>query len=385
MFNQRGVQPGTTTRNFMNNATNGPTPAPVPDNEIALIEIITALLRNWKALVILPLALAFVVGITSLNRERSYYATATFVPQAAESRSVGGAAALAQQFGVNLGGERAGQSPQFYEDLLRSTTILRRAVEAEYQLPADSLPARKGTLIDYWRLNLVMDPDPAWRRATYRLRSAIATTVRRETGVIELRVTSDRPVMAEQMAARLLELLNDYNLEVRQARGRDEARFTGGRLSESQAELRQAEDSLERFLRQNRDFRNSPELTFQHDRLQRHVLARQEVFAALLRAQEQARIDGMRDTPVLQIIDTPAETAQPMSRKVALRTMIAFILGLIVAVFFALAREFARRARRSNDPQFREFEGLARDVWRDIRRPRQLLGERDKARVETQD
>ena len=176
------------------------------------------------------------------------------------------------------------------------------------------------------------------------------------------------------MTAKLLELLNDYNLEARQTRAREESRFISGRMTEAQGEVRAAEDALERFLRQNRDFRNSPELTFQHDRLQRQVTARQEVYASLLRAQEQARIDGMRDTPVLQIIDAPAGTSQPQSRKVVLRTLVAFMLGLVLSLAFATIREAGRRGRLSNDPHYREFEDLVHRTWSDLRHPRRWVG-----------
>lgn len=351
-----------------------PSAAPSSEGETSLIEIVNGILRGWRTVLALPLAFALVAGTMSLNRTRSFSATASFLPQTTETRGMGGAAALAQQFGVSLGPERAGQSPQFYEGLLRTTTILRRAVESEYRVPSDSGQSWTGTLLQYWRMHEDSDPTPPWRRGVGRLRGAIATSVRRETGVVELRVSADKPLLAEQVAARLLELLNDYNLEVRQARARDETRFITERLMEAHGALRAAEDGLEGFLRRNRNFRSSPELTCEHDRLQRQVLARQEVYIALLRAQEQARIDGMRDTPVIQIIDSPTGSGQPQSRKVVLRTLIAFLAGLLLAVGLATAREVARRGRSSKDPYYREFEDLVRRAWSDLRHPRQWLG-----------
>lgn len=359
-------------------ASKDPTTALSREDETSLIEIVNGVLRNWRAVVLLPLVLAAWVGISSLTRKPAFSATASFVPQTAEGRGVNAASALAQQFGVSLGTERAAQSPQFYEGLLRSGTILRRAVESQYQIPSETGQLRTGTLLQYWRLNEQNDPVPTWRRGVGRLRGAVATSIRRETGVIDLTVTSDRLLLAEQIAARLLELLNDYNLEVRQTRAREEARFISGRLTEAQGELRAVEDAIESFLRQNRDFRNSPELTFQHDRLQRQVVVRQEVYGSLLRAQEQARIDGMRDTPVLQVIDSPAGTGQPSSRKVLLRTLIAFMVGFLLAVGLATVREAARRGRQTNDPHYREFEDLVRRAWSELLHPRQWLGKREK-------
>jgi len=339
-------------------------------SEISLVEVISALIRRWKTVVMLPLALALIFGINALSTPRSFVAKTTFVSQTGESRGLGGAAALAQQFGVSFGNDRPGQSPQFYEDLLRTRTILRRAVESKYEIPRPMGQPVSQSLIDYWDFRQLDESyTPLWRKAADRLRSAIGTTVRRETGVIEMTVTVADAEVAEQVASRLLELLNEYNMEVRQVRARQEGRFLSGRASEVLRELGVAENALENFLRRNRDFRVSPELTFEHDRLQRIVLAQQGVYASLLTAQEQARMDGMRDTPVLQIIDSPVGSAQPASRKVALRTVIGFMFGVIIAVFIAMVGDFVRSSRQGRDPRYEELEALVRGVWTDLRRP----------------
>lgn len=348
--------------------------------ETSLLEILNGILRHWRMVAVLPVALGVAVGASRLASARSYVSRATFIPQSTENRTISGAAALAQQFGVNLGAERGGQSPQFYEELLRSVTILKRAVESTYELPATAdRPARRGTLMEHWKLDEVKEPPAPWRRAIDRLRGTIATTVKRETGTIELLVTVDDAQLAEQVSARLLELLNEYNLDVRRARARDEAKFVRERLGDVQAELRAAENALEAFIRNNRDIRNSPDLTFQRDRLERQVTARQEVYTTLLRAQEQAQVEGMRDTPVLQIIDAPGGSGRPASRKVLLNAVVGFLLGLFIAVAVATIRELARRDKLNNDPGIREFDDLRRTMWQEMRNPSTWLRGRRQA------
>ena len=353
----------------MNKTTDLPRGIPPDENEISLVEIANTVLRNWRVIVVLPVLLALVTGIWSFTRERSYAASASFMPEVADSRGSSGAAALAQQFGVSLTTERPGQSPQFYVDLLRSRTLLRRAAESEYQVPTEDDGLWRGTLLQYWELSEHDGSLPPWRRATEALRDAISASVNRETGVVQLMVSADHPLLTEQIAERLLALLNEYNLDVRQSRAQEEARFISGRLTEAQTELRTAEGALQDFLRQNREFRNSPELTFEHERLQRHVTMRQEVYSSLMRSQEQARIDAVRDTPLFTVIDHPAGTAEPQPRGTVMRAMVAFMLGLMLAVFVAFVMEFARRSRETEDPQYQEFQGLAREAWNDLRRP----------------
>ncbi|MEX0907122.1 MAG: GNVR domain-containing protein [Gemmatimonadota bacterium] len=347
------------------------------EDEISLVEIANVILRNWRLIVVLPLLIALVVGIWSLSGDRSYAASASFMSQGGEGRGTGGAAALAQQFGLSLGADRPGESPQFYVDLLKSRTVLRQAAESVYEIPTDAGRVWRGTLVEYWEFDQDLGPVPPWRRATESLEKNISASVGRETGVIRLTVSTDHPVLSERIAERLLVLLNEYNLEVRQTRAQEEGRFIGGRITEAQAELLAAEGALQEFLQQNREFGNSPELVFEHERLQRRVMMRQEVYTSLLRSQEQARIDAVRDVPLFTVIDHPAGTAEPEGRGTIMRAMLAFILGLMLAVIAAFVLEFARRSRESEDPQLREFQGLTRQAWHDLRHPRQWLRQRE--------
>jgi uncharacterized protein involved in exopolysaccharide biosynthesis len=351
-------------------------PGPRPewrDDEMSIVEIANTILRQWRMVVAVPLVLALVVGLWTLSQDRAYAASASFIPQAAEGRSGVGAAALAQQFGVTLGSERPGESPQFYVDLLRSRTVLRDAVESEYQVPAENGTMRRGNLIELFDIGEGRGRLPPWRRAANKLEDGISTSVARETGLVELTVSAPHPALAEQIAQRLLEILETFNTEVRQSRAHEEGRFIGDRLTEAQAELRTVENALQEFLRQNRDFRNSPELTFEHDRLQRQVAMRQEVYTSLVRSQEQARIDAVRDTPHFTVVDHPAGTAEPKGRGTVMRAILAFLLGLVGAVVVAFLGEATRRGHDSDDPHYREFQGLAREAWEDLRRPKRWV------------
>jgi uncharacterized protein involved in exopolysaccharide biosynthesis len=337
--------------------------------EISLVEIGNALLRNWRIVAGLPLAFAFLLGLWSLTQERMYVASASFLPEAPERRTAGGAAALAQQFGVAVSTDRPGQSPQFYVDLLRSQALLRQAVESEYPMGGRDGGEGHSTLIELYEVAEPRGTIPPWRRATQRLRSDIAPTITRETGVVRFTVAAFDAALAEHIATRLVELLNAFNTDVRQGRAQEEVRFIGSRLAEVQAELLAAETAMQEFLRQNRVWEGAPELRFEHDRLDHQVRMRQEIYTSLLRSQEQARIDAVRDTPLLTVIDHPIGTAEPQGRGTVVRVILAFIIGLVIAVLIALVAEFTRRGRAAGDPHYQELQGLAQQTWDEIRHP----------------
>ena len=103
----------------------------------------------------------------------------------------------------------------------------------------------------------------------------------------------------------ILDLVHTFDLTTRQTQAGAERRFSGERLAELTGELRDAEDTLKSFLIENRVFSNSPALQFEHDRLQRAVTMRQELVTSLAQAYERARIEEVRNTPVITLIDPP--------------------------------------------------------------------------------
>jgi uncharacterized protein involved in exopolysaccharide biosynthesis len=287
-----------------------------------------------------------------------------------------GAMGLARQFGVDLGGGGSDQSPQFYVDLLRRPTILRKAVETTYNATDADGRLRRGTLIDFYGVADSKDM-PAWQEAVLDLRSDLVASVNRQSGVIQVSVTAASPALAEQVAERLLVLVTDFNLTTRQHRAEEEARFVGGQLDRARKQLLAAENDLQNFLVRNRVFQNSPELTFQHDRLERIVEMRQEVYTSLLGAHEQSRIDALRDTPALTVIDHPAGSAQPQARGTVLRVVLVFVFGVALASVLALILELGG----GNGSAEHGLGRAIRDAWSEMRDPRRWFKSSRNARA----
>jgi uncharacterized protein involved in exopolysaccharide biosynthesis len=343
------------------------------ESGLSIVELANTILRHWRMVVVIPVLLAMGVGIWSLQQKRTYLASGSFLPQSPDGRGGGGAAAIAQQFGVSIGNERPGQSPQFYVDLLRSRSVLREAVESEYTVLAEDGTVHRMTLIDFFEITEDGHPLPPWRRAVNELGRDISTSVSRTTGVVDIAVIAAQPLLAEQIAGRLLEILNSVHNEVRQNPAHEETRFITGRLEGAHAELTAAENALQRFLRLNRNYQNSPDLVFEHERLRRQVVIRQEVYTSLLRLQEQARLDAVRDTPLFTVIDHPSGTGEPRGRGTLKLILFGFLLGLFLAVSLAFIREAASSGHDAGDPEYREFRSLVRQAWKDVRHPGRWL------------
>jgi uncharacterized protein involved in exopolysaccharide biosynthesis len=212
---------------------------------------------------------------------------------------------------------------------------------------------------------------PALRReaAIKRLSDLIDVSTSLKTGMVTLEVTMRYPELARSIAARFLELLNTYNLKVRQSQASAERQFTEQRVKEIQEDLRAAEDRQQAFLQRNRDFRNSPELSFQHDRLAREVAMQQQVYTTMVQAYEQAKIDEVRDTPVITVVEQPEAPVRGDPKGTVRKTILGAILGGFLAAMFAFWGEFLKSPQLAGQSELEEFLQLRSDLASDLRHP----------------
>jgi tyrosine-protein kinase Etk/Wzc len=331
-----------------------------PEDEVSFLAIANVLLRH-RQLVLgsALLVFALVVGIILLL-PRSYTSESSFMPQTrTQSGSLTG---LAAQFGfaLPLTATDGGQSPAFYTDLVRSRTILEAVVDSQYEYQGDRGPA-KGTLVDFYQSK---GKTPALRRdaAIRTLEKDVQATTVQKTGVVNLAVTVRQPALARQINQQLLDLINQFNLRTRQSQAGQERRFTERRMDEVRQDLRAAEDRLQQFLQRNRDIRNSPNLTFEADRLQREVTMQQQVFTTLAQAYEQAKIEEVRDTPVITVVERPEVPVRPDRRGLIGKGLLALLLGLVLGAGLAFAKSFAANSDRLASSEAAEFAVLRRQA-----------------------
>lgn len=359
----------------------GDRPVYVTDDSRApsVLELLNVVFRYRRLLLVLPLAVAAVAVAHGLLSDPTYSSSASFMSQGQGSQisQLGG---LAAQFGINLPDVGAGESPQFYADLLHSTHLLGQAVDTRYRVAGDREDAEAGRQGDLVELYEIVGETARLRRdaAIERLRSQVSLETIEQTGVVRFTVTTRWAMVSRQVADRLVELIQQFNVQRRQSRAEEERRFLEERVVEAQGDLLAVEDSLEAFLEENRGFQNSPALRFEHDRLQRRVSLQQQVYTSLAQSLEEAKIQSVRSTPVITVVEPPREPARPDSRMLAVRALLGLLIGGMMAVFWAFGARLMTDAREGEPDQYEEFERLRKETMEEIRavvrRARRILG-----------
>lgn len=338
--------------------------------ELSMIGMFNSLLRSRGLIALLIVPVLVAVLVVTMARPRTYTSSAAFMPQS--RRASGGLSSLAAQLGVGaaLGGE--GESPAFFADLVKTRELLRGVAQTRFKSGSSEGTLTELTAVD--GATLAIREDAVIRR----LQRDVTATVVQKSGVVRLSARASQPELAEQIIGRLLALVNEFNVKTRQSRASAERQFTSSRLAEVRVDLRNAEDELQRFLQRNREFRNSPHLVFQQERLTRNVAQQQQLFSTLSEAHEQAKIEEVRDTPVITIVERAEVPLQPDSRGLARNLLLALLASGIVAVLVAVARDASRGAFRSDRDEIAELSRLRRQALGDLRHPLSALQRRSR-------
>ncbi len=326
-----------------------------------MLSYLVVVVRYRRSIAAFAIGIAMLATVVRLLLPRQYVAGASFNAQD-EQETLN----LFTQFAGGLAGlvPDLGRTPlRFYAHLLNSWGVSRAVVLTEYRIDGSNVFA--GDLVEYFEVRS-NDRERAILKAIKKLRRRSSIGTNDQAGLVEFSVEFPERELAVQVAERFLDLVNTYNLEGRQSRGRAEREFVEQRLAEAAAGLAAAESSLVGFLGTNREFARSPRLLAERDRINRQIAQRQQLYTLLSQNFEQARIDEVRDTPVITIIDPPESVIRPKSRRTVMIAFAALTAGLLIGVVLAFVREYLASMRARNSEDYRalqdEFRGMARRI-----------------------
>ena len=338
------------------------------EDEISLWEVMGVLVRRRGTIMVFTLSVSALAAVYAQVQPLTYTTSAALRPQGAEQNSSSNLAALANQFGVNVGGGAADEaSPQFYQELLVSREILTSVSDEPFAVHDVGVVKLKDLLEIGGNSEAFRDEEVLeWLRA-----EAISVSTGRETGTVTISVKTEWPDLSVKIAEELLTEVALFNMDTRQSQAASERVFIETRVEEAEANLEEAEANLRSFLETNRQWENSPMLTFQHDGLRREVGLRQSVLTTMVQSYEQARIAEVRDTPVITVLQSPFLPVLNDPRRRVLLILVGAITGGMIGIILAFLSESIRRTRTS-DPARAEFE----ESWDAAVRGIPLLGSR---------
>ncbi|HEU5207803.1 MAG TPA: hypothetical protein VFU06_00215 [Longimicrobiales bacterium] len=317
-----------------------PTRRDASSEHVSFAGLAAVLLRYLPTAVWVGAGCALLLLVVAILGGKTYVARSTLKP-AAGSQANSSMMAMASQLGLPFGMSADVGSLALYEEVLRSRRVLIEALQTEYTFKDGDRTIQR-TLAEVYAGRPVTADNA--NDLIKRLRDEVRIHLNDAAGTITIETVAELPLLAEVVNVRLLELLNEFNLNYRQSRARAEREFLETRTRAQAERLAAAEEALQRFLTSNRNFGESSELGFEYQRLQRAVAFHQQIYLSLSQSLEQARLDEVRNTDVIVVVDNPEGSAMESGGGV-LRAVIAGFAGTIVVLLAGLLVENFRRER----------------------------------------
>ena len=288
-----------------------------------------ALIRLWthrRLLTGSTMLAGLLAAAIAIALPNQYTARTTILPEAQSNASGAGLTQLAASIGLGLG--RAGNGlTELYPTMLTSDRILTPVIYQRLRTRGGDLRS----LVQFWDLDTV-DSARAYERALRRFRDkALAAGADRRTLVVSVGVTLRDPAFAANLANALVAQMDSFVRQYQRGLASDRVRWIQTRLSQVSADLARSEGTLRDFRVRNRLIANSPTLQLQEQQLMRDVETNSAIYIELERQQEIAKIDEVKNIPVVQVLDY----ARPPVRK-SFPPRTAIVLGTIVLAGLAV-------------------------------------------------
>ncbi len=318
------------------------------NNEIDISKIIIAL-KEKKNNIIYMTFLGFFLSIIYVFMATPYYQSYISITPIGDninsSRSVGGLQSLASEYGVNLNvGDFINERPSFYiPDIVNSRILKKAVINNKWKtLNEDSID-----LINYWKINdstkfslgkvlqsitgSSSSPDLNLKymdSAIEKLTSQVLVQ-EEESGLIVISVLMEEPALAADIANYIANYVKEYVSNIMLSYSSTHRKFIEERLQYSKQELSSSEEELKEFSEKNPFAVDTPELQLQRGRLMRNMEVNQQVYITLRQQYEMARINELKEIPVINILDfgEPAsDEAKPQ------KLLIIFLMTLVFMV-----------------------------------------------------
>jgi uncharacterized protein involved in exopolysaccharide biosynthesis len=334
---------------------------------LGILSIVTRQ-RRWVCSVVAVVGL--LVLVVALRRPVQYTTVVAFIPEG--QRAASGVTSIAAQFGVSVAAGNDGlSSPQFYPELVRSPQLLGAMVESTYVV--DSTAGTRRNLIeiyDFARFGPVVGRD----RAINKLSANITASPAIRTGIVTIAITAPNPALARDLGVQVLREFTRFNQHTRQGRAAAERQFIERRLADVRDSVQAAENRLQQFLMENRDYSTSPTLAFRKARLERDLQAQQLVLNTLVPSYEQSKIEEVRDTPVLTVLRAPEAPVRGNPRGRVRLMALGLIGGLMLGVVLVVGVDFWRGLPATNTVPAKELSDAINELRSSLKRDGFLRG-----------
>lgn len=322
-----------------------PPPYYYEEDTISLTDILLVMAKQLKLLIITPLVLGFLTAIYAL-----FIAQPVYVSSAKIMSSTGGGSStsqlqgLAAQFGVAVPGTGSESGEWVYPDIIKSRILANALFDRKFDTfefgPEKSLLQ----ILTYGNEEPEFSPDTLKKMAFKSYSTMIEVNKDKLSSIYTVSVSAFEPQFAADLCVALIEELDEHQRDYKTEKVKETRQFIEGRIVEVQKELEQAEEALKDFRDKNRQITGSPALLLEQERLTREASVLTGVFTTLKQQLETTKIEEVKQSALVQVIDPPEAPLFRDKPKRKLMVLLSLILGFFLAVVMAFVKEYAKNS-----------------------------------------
>ena len=323
------------------------------NNDNSILNVLIIFLKNIKLLFVIPL-LSSLVSIFYLIffSVPIYKSSSTFMSTIDNGNSQSQVMGIAAQLGFSILDDKSAQWS--YLDVVKSRSLAINLLERKF----DTSLLGKGVSL----YNIINnDKTLIYSKNDKMFYSSIAKVQRMvqifTTGTIyNLEISSIDPNLSAQIATAVIEELNKHQKTYNNERSSKTLDFIRGRLASTKINLELAEESLKDFRASNRNIYDSPHLIMQQERMLRDLAVMTGVYTALHQQFESAKIDNIKETDYVVLLDDPNVPSYPVRPKKKIIVILSILFGFGLSIIVVLLKEKIIKSKIQNKDKINEIK-----------------------------
>jgi len=325
--------------------------------KISLLDILLVLAKHIKLIIVTPtIVCIFTIIYVLFIAEPVYVSQAKFMSSDTSDRD-SNMMGLAAQFGFAV---QAGNSqPNWsYEEIVKSRTMAINLLQHRFDTK------KYGTQKELLQILTYGDETPEFSRDTLEVlaiaifQDLVEINSNSKSGVYTLAFGSIEPKLSLQIVGIIINEIDKVLREYNAKQTTYTRQFIEERLIDTESDLEKAEVSLKIFRERNRNILESPNLQLEYGRLSRDVAVLMSVFTTLKQELEMAKIEEVKDSDYLIILDEPGTPISPDKPKKKFIVILAGIMGIGSGMMLAVIREYTQNSDDTEQQKISKFKSL---------------------------
>lgn len=297
---------------------------------INYFELLSEFWKQRKFIALFTGSITLFTLIIVLLLPNNYTSTAVILPDVDKSRlgSLGGLTDIAAMAGVNVGGE--GSFAKLYPTIIKSESVLKNVIYHKYKTNkfADSI-----NLIQFWEIEM-NTPEREYEIALNGLKGQLSVSSDIKLNVVTMSIETREPQLSADILNTIIVELNKFILTNRTSKASEQRKWIEKRLVDVKGDLESSENALKEFREKNRIVTGSPQLMLEQERFAREVQINTTLYVELKKQYEIARIEEIRDVPIINVMDYARPAAKKSSPKRAINTITALFISCFISILF---------------------------------------------------